>query len=414
MPVSDPDKAFGVYVHWPFCLSKCPYCDFNSHVRDNIDQSRWADALVREIEHFAARLQGQTAEQRTVSSIFFGGGTPSLMSPQTVASVLGAIRTQWSLASDVEITAEANPTSVEAASFEAFARAGVNRLSLGVQALDDAALGFLGRTHGVDEALDALALAQKVFPRVSLDLIYARPGQTADAWGSELRRALDLGAEHLSLYQLTIEPGTGFQGAVARGAFAPMDDDAAADLYEQTQRICEGAGMPAYEISNHALPGSEARHNLLYWRYGEYLGIGPGAHGRIREDGALYAHQQRRKPEAWLSQVEAAGQGGELAELVESQRRAQEFVMMGLRLREGISLERLARVSGRPIAQCLNEDRLALLGREGLVQVSQDRLCVSERGRPVLNAIIAELMADLPETPETQEGRSASAAAGSV
>lgn len=414
MPVSDPDKAFGVYVHWPFCLSKCPYCDFNSHVRDDIDQARWADALVREIECFAARLQGQTGEQRTVSSIFFGGGTPSLMAPQTVASVLGAIRSQWPLAADVEITAEANPTSVEAASFEAFARAGVSRLSLGVQALDDDALSFLGRTHGVDEALEALALAQKVFPRVSLDLIYARPGQSAEAWGSELCRALDLGAEHLSLYQLTIEPGTGFQGAVARGAFAPMDDDAAADLYALTQRVCEDAGMPAYEISNHARPGGEALHNLLYWRYGEYLGIGPGAHGRLREDGTLYAHQQRRKPEAWLSQVDAAGQGGELAEPVEPRRRAQEFVMMGLRLREGISLERLARVSGLSAAQCLNEDRLALLAREGLVQLEDDRLCVTEQGRPVLNAIIAELLRDLPETSENQRGRSASAAAGSA
>lgn len=403
MPISDPDSAFGVYIHWPFCLSKCPYCDFNSHVRDGVDQARWADALVREIEHFAARLPG-----RTVTSIFFGGGTPSLMAPQTVASVLGAIRASWPLAEGVEITAEANPTSVEAAVFEAFAQAGVNRLSLGVQALDDDVLAFLGRAHGADEALAALALAQKVFPRVSLDLIYARPGQSADGWESELKRALKLGTEHLSLYQLTIEPGTGFQGAVARGDFVPMGDDTAADFYEQTQRICEAAGMPAYEISNHARLGSESRHNLVYWRYGEYLGIGPGAHGRIREDGALYAHQQRRKPEAWLSQVEASGQGGELAEPLDAHRRAQEFVMMGLRLREGISLERLARISGLGVAQSLNEDRLGLLAREGLVRLSDDRLYVTERGRPVLNAIIAELL------PGTEKSGNVSAAIGSA
>ena len=299
-PARDDDAGFGVYVHWPFCASKCPYCDFNSHVRAEIDEARWRAALVRELDHFAALAPG-----RTVTSIFFGGGTPSLMAPATVAAVIERTANHWRLAGDVEITLEANPTSVEAGRFAGYRDAGVNRVSLGVQSLDDRALGFLGRGHDAAEARAAVAVAHARFPRVSFDLIYARPGQSPAAWRRELAEALQIAGEHLSLYQLTLEPGTAFHARAARGALALPGGDAAAALYDVTQEVLEGAGLPAYEISNHAVPGAESRHNLTYWRSGDYLGVGPGAHGRLTGGGAVLAIAQTRSPERWLAAVEA-------------------------------------------------------------------------------------------------------------
>lgn len=387
MPAFDPDAAFGVYVHWPFCLSKCPYCDFNSHVRDSVDQERWAQALALEIDSFAADLPG-----RTVTSIFFGGGTPSLMAPETVDAVIQAIGRNWAVASDVEVTAEANPTSAEAAKFEAFAAAGVNRLSLGVQALDAAALKFLGREHSLDEALDALAMARDNFVRVSFDLIYARPGQSLAAWEAELGRAIELGGDHLSLYQLTMEPGTAFYTAWRQGELKALDDDAAADFFVRTQQICEEAGLPAYEVSNHARRGEESRHNLTYWHYGEYLGIGPGAHGRLRLDGTVHAVQQRRKPETWLSLVESTGRGTEQADRLEPLERATEFLLMGLRTRDGVALDRLEAIAGIERDRIVDGDAVERLVEGGLIESTEKRLSVRPRGFPVLNAVIADLL----------------------
>jgi oxygen-independent coproporphyrinogen-3 oxidase len=323
---------FAVYVHWPFCLSKCPYCDFNSHVRHGgIDEQRFVRAFEAEIAATAARVPG-----RTVSTIFFGGGTPSLMQPASVQAILDCTAKHWSIASDVEVTLEANPTSVDATRFRGYRSAGVNRVSLGVQSLDDGALKELGRLHTVQEALDAVAIARSIFQRYSFDLIYARPRQTLEAWTVELRRAIAEAAEHLSLYQLTVEPGTPFFGLRAAGKLAIPDDDLGRDLYDLTQLICAGEGLPAYEISNHARPGAECRHNLIYWRGQDYAGIGPGAHGRLTIGGKRYATETDKKPEGWLTRVETNGHGLIVDEQLTVGEIADEFLLRGLRLAQGI------------------------------------------------------------------------------
>jgi putative oxygen-independent coproporphyrinogen III oxidase len=376
---------FGVYVHWPFCLAKCPYCDFNSHVRHGgVDQARFLAAYLQELAHFASLAPG-----RRVSSIFFGGGTPSLMAPQTVAAILEAIARHWHLQSDAEITLEANPTSVEAENFAGYRSAGVNRLSLGVQALDDQSLKALGRQHTADEALAALALAKRHFDRVSFDLIYARDGQTAMAWEAELRRALDHAADHLSPYQLTIEDGTPFAALHAAGSLRIPDGELASELYGLTQELCEVAGLPAYEISNHARPGAESRHNLLYWRGHDYAGVGPGAHSRLTTDGAKRAMAAIKSPEAWLAEVEASGRGFASEERLSAADAADEYLLMGLRLSEGIDLARLASLAG----SALDEARISALESEGLLARRDTRLAATPKGRLVLNRLILELAA---------------------
>jgi oxygen-independent coproporphyrinogen-3 oxidase len=371
-------------VHWPFCRAKCPYCDFNSHVRHGgIDEARFLSAYLAELAHFATLAPG-----RTVGSIFFGGGTPSLMAPATVAAILDAIAARWPVAGDVEITLEANPTSVEAENFAGYAAAGVNRLSLGVQALDDASLRALGRQHTAEEALQALALAKRNFPRVSFDLIYAREGQTAKAWREELSRALDHAADHLSLYQLTIEEGTPFAARHAAGALHVPNGDVACALYEVTQELCEAAGLPAYEVSNHARPGSESRHNLLYWRGHDYAGIGPGAHARVTANGAKRALSTIKSPEAWCEAVEASGRGLETDEPLSPGDVTEEYLLMGLRLAEGVDLARLALLGG-----ALDETKLTALEADGLVTRDGSRLAATPQGRLVLNRLILELAA---------------------
>jgi putative oxygen-independent coproporphyrinogen III oxidase len=382
-----PDEsAFGVYIHWPFCLSKCPYCDFNSHVRHNaIDEARYVRAFAREIATTAARTPG-----RTVTTIFMGGGTPSLMQPATVGAILDAIGQHWTVAPDVEVTLEANPTSVEATRFAGYRAAGVNRVSLGVQALDDASLKELGRLHTAKEALDAVAIARNAFDRYSFDLIYARPGQTADAWRRELNHAIDEAAEHLSLYQLTIEPDTPFAALHASGKLVIPDDDNARALFDVTQDVAAARGLPAYEISNHAHAGAECRHNLVYWRYQEYAGIGPGAHGRLVIDGARHATATEKRPESWLMRVEANGHGIVTDETLTRTEQADEYLLMGLRLAEGIDPQRYAAFSGHP----LDEARIAALGAEGMVERTGDgRLRVTRAGFPVLDAVVADLAA---------------------
>ncbi len=378
--------AFGVYVHWPFCLSKCPYCDFNSHVRHAaIDEARHVRAFVAEIAATAARVPG-----RTVSTIFFGGGTPSLMQPATVGAILDAIAKHWTMAPDVEVTLEANPTSVEATRFRGYRAAGVNRVSLGVQALDDAELKALGRLHSAQEALDAVAIARKAFERYSFDLIYARPGQTPLAWMGELKRAIAEAAEHLSLYQLTIEQDTPFAALHAAGKLVTPDEDVARTLYDTTQEVCSAAGLPAYEISNHARPGAECRHNLVYWRGHEYAGIGPGAHGRLDIAGERRATATERRPEAWLMRVEALGHGVVTDETLSHVEIADEFLMMGLRLAEGIDPARYEQLAGR----ALDPRRIAILREEGAVEVTPEgRLRVTQSGFPVLDAVVADLAA---------------------
>ncbi|MGJ4940999.1 radical SAM family heme chaperone HemW [Bradyrhizobium sp. HKCCYLS1011] len=379
-------SAFGVYVHWPFCLSKCPYCDFNSHVRHvAIDQERFARAFAREIETTAARIG-----PRDVTSIFLGGGTPSLMQPQTVGAILEAIGKHWRVADDVEVTLEANPTSVEATRFAGYRAAGVNRVSLGVQALDDPSLKMLGRLHTADEAMKAVAIARSAFDRYSFDLIYARPDQTPQMWSEELERAIGEAAEHLSLYQLTIEEGTPFFGLHAAGKLRTPDEGLARALYDVTQEICSRHGLPAYEISNHARPGAECRHNLVYWRGQEYAGIGPGAHGRLDINGVRYATATDKRPEAWLMRVEANGHGVMTDDTLNREERADEFLLMGLRLAEGIDPKRYAAISGR----ALDPRRIALLREEGAIMVDADgRLRVTQEGFPVLDAVVADLAA---------------------
>jgi putative oxygen-independent coproporphyrinogen III oxidase len=378
--------AFGVYIHWPFCLSKCPYCDFNSHVRHAaVDEVRFVRAFAAEIAATAARVGG-----RTVSTIFFGGGTPSLMQPNTVDAILDAVAQHWSIARDVEITLEANPTSVEATRFTDYRSAGVNRVSIGLQALDDAALHELGRLHSAREALAAVAVARSVFDRYSFDLIYARPGQTVDAWASELKRAIAQAGEHLSLYQLTIENGTPFHQLHAAGKLITPGEDAARALYDATQLICADAGLPAYEVSNHARTGGECRHNLVYWRGHEYAGIGPGAHARLDIDGTRYAIATEKRPEAWLARVEDHGHGVVIDEALMPEAVADEFLLMGLRLAEGVDPARYARLAGRP----LEPGRIATLRDEGVVEITPaGRLRVTMAGFPVLDAVVADLAA---------------------
>ena len=386
--MADADRAtpFGVYVHWPFCLSKCPYCDFNSHVRQaEIDQPRYVAAFTAEIAATAARIPG-----RTVSTIFFGGGTPSLMAPATVGAVLDALARHWTVAPDAEITLEANPTSVEATRFRGYRAAGVNRVSLGVQSLDDAVLRQLGRLHTAREALDAVAVARAMFERYSFDLIYARPGQTLTAWRNELAAALAQAGEHLSLYQLTIEPETPFAALHATGKLVLPDDDLGRDLYDATLEQCAAAGLPAYEVSNHARPGAECRHNLVYWRAGEYAGIGPGAHGRIEVDGVRRATATEKRPEAWLMRVETAGHGVTVDDALSRDEQADELLLMGLRLAEGIDPARYAVLAGRP----LDTGRISALAGHGFVETTADgRLRVTRSGFPVLDAVVADLAA---------------------
>jgi oxygen-independent coproporphyrinogen-3 oxidase len=364
--------SFGIYVHWPFCAAKCPYCDFNSHVRSVVDEDAWVSGIVRELEHVAS-LQD---ERPIVETVFFGGGTPSLMSGRAAGTVLGTIARLWPRANDVEVTLESNPASADASRFADYRAAGVNRLSLGVQALNDADLKMLGRLHDVAEAKRALALAQTTFDRVSLDLIYARPDQTVAAWRSELKEALGFGTEHLSLYQLTIEPATPFATLHRTGALTIPDDERAVALYEATQELTEAAGVPAYEISNHARPGAEARHNLLYWRYGAYAGVGPGAHGRLDLHGKRYATETERLPERWRN---AQMRMSEIA----PDDAAREHLLMNLRLAEGIDLGAFeARWGWTPDASRVSD---------GLLAIEDGRLRATPRGRLVLNAVIAEL-----------------------
>jgi putative oxygen-independent coproporphyrinogen III oxidase len=380
------NSAFGVYVHWPFCLSKCPYCDFNSHVRHAaIDEPRFLRAFTAEIATTAQRIG-----PRNVSTIFLGGGTPSLMQATTVGAILDTIGKHWTLAKDVEVTLEANPSSVEAERFRGYRAAGVNRISLGVQSLDDAALKALGRLHSAREALDAVAIARGIFERYSFDLIYARPDQTVANWQSELKAALQHAGEHLSLYQLTIEADTPFATLHASGKLRTPDEDTARGLYDATQEICARAGLPAYEISNHARPGAECQHNLIYWRAHEYAGIGPGAHGRLDIGNERHATATERRPEAWVMRVEEGGHGVTSDEVLLRQERADEYLLMGLRLKEGIDLDRYEAIAGRP----LDEIQIVKLSELGFVESDKGgRLRVTQAGFPVLDAVVADLAA---------------------
>ncbi len=385
MPELWQEAGFGIYLHWPFCAAKCPYCDFNSHVAAEIDQDRWARAYLAEVDRVAALVPG-----RRVDTVFFGGGTPSLMAPRVVASVLERIAARWSVAEAAEITLEANPTSVEAERFRGYASAGVNRVSMGIQALNDADLKRLGRLHSAAEALAAFDVARAAFGRVSFDLIYARQDQGLADWEAELGRALELAADHLSLYQLTIEDGTAFGDRFRRGRLPGLpDEDRAADLYAATQEMTAAAGLPAYEISNHARPGAEARHNLIYWESGDYAGIGPGAHGRLTLDGVRMATETPRAPGAWLDAVERGAGGSFPVETVPGEAVLDEFLMMGLRVRDGVSLSRLAGLApNEEILSNINE-----LVESGHLEQRDGRLAATELGRPVLNAVLRAILA---------------------
>jgi putative oxygen-independent coproporphyrinogen III oxidase len=377
-----------LYIHWPFCKSKCPYCDFNSHVRERIDEPRWRAALLAELDHWAPALK-----ERELVSIFFGGGTPSLMAPATAAALIDRARQHWRAARDLEITLEANPTSVEAARFAELRAAGVNRVSLGVQALDDASLKFLGRGHNAGEAHAAVALAARLFDRFSFDLIYARPGQTLDGWRRELSAALMMAGDHLSLYQLTIEPGTAFATAFARGDFRLPDEETQGALYETTQETLAAAELPAYEISNHARPGEECRHNLVYWRYQDYLGIGPGAHGRLTLGNEKRALKNFRAPETWLGAVERAGHGLEETLQLSADERRDEMLMMGLRLGEGIARDSFRAETGEDLEAALDAARLARLREAGFLTFDAAGLRATPAGRQRLNAVLGALLA---------------------
>lgn len=380
----DRQPGFGIYVHWPFCAAKCPYCDFNSHVRHHgVDEERFAAAFVQEM-----RWMRERTGPRTVTSIFLGGGTPSLMAPETVGTILNAIAATWTVPEGIEITLEANPSSVEAARFRGYRAAGVNRVSLGVQALNDKDLRFLGRLHNVEQALGAIRLARETFPRLSFDLIYARPGQTLDAWQAELEEAINHAADHLSLYQLTIEEGTRFHLLHEAGKFIMPDGDHSADLYALTQEVTAAKGLPAYEISNHARPGAESRHNLVYWRYGEYVGIGPGAHGRFIEDGKRIVTFTERSPEKWADLVEAHSHGVIGGEELTRANEADEMLLMGLRLVEGIDLTRYEELAGKP----LPSSRIAALQEQNLVEmVGNSRLRATPAGMILLDAVLVDL-----------------------
>lgn len=378
------DEPLALYVHWPFCVSKCPYCDFNSHVRDSIDQAEWRQALLTDLAHEAELLTG-----RRLGSIFFGGGTPSLMNPATVEALIDAASQHWDFARNIEITLEANPSSVEASRFADLAKAGVNRVSLGLQALDNEALHFLGRAHDVKEGLGALDVAQACFDRVSFDLIYARPGQSQAAWEAELKQALGYGTGHLSLYQLTIEPGTRFATLAAKGELTVPDGDAAADLFEATRAITEEAGLPAYEISNHARPGEESQHNLTYWRYGDYAGVGPGAHGRR----LAMATERHKKPENFLSAITRNRHGIKQEMKLDAATRATEALLMGLRLNEGVDLARIAAKTGIAEDRLIDPVAAARLVAQGFVRIKGSHIAIEESGMLLLDAILPELVA---------------------
>ena len=380
--------ATALYVHWPFCKAKCPYCDFNSHVSDQVDHPRWADHLKRELDHMAD-LSGKSG--KTLNSIFFGGGTPSLMAPSTMASVLDHAATVFDLAPDIEITMEANPTSVEAEKLAAFKQAGANRLSMGIQSLRPGALMFLGREHSAGEALAALALARELFPRVSADFIYARPGQTEAEWQDELAEILALGLDHLSLYQLTLEPGTAFYSQHQRGLLDLPHDDVTRGFYDLTQDMTRAAGCPAYEISNHAATGQESRHNLIYWTAEDWLGVGPGAYGRFWQDGARVETRSRRAPVSWLDDVTKHGHGIDQLTRDEPLDYAHEAMMMGLRLTRGVDLKRIEAKAG-PQEDWLQPSRLDQLVEDGLVTITGDHLALTPKGQPVLNAVLSSLL----------------------
>ena len=376
--------GFGLYIHWPFCQAKCPYCDFNSHVVASIDQKRWQRAYLSEIARVGAETEG-----RVLNSVFFGGGTPSLMEPALVAAILDKVRATWPQANDLEVTLEANPTSVEAGRFAGYREAGVNRVSLGVQSLNDDDLRRLGRLHSVAEARAAFEIARTTFDRLSFDLIYARQDQSLAAWRSELTEALSMANDHLSLYQLTIEEGTAFGDRYARGKLPGLpDEDNAGDMYFLTQELCEAAGMPAYEVSNHAKPGAESRHNLIYWRYGDYAGIGPGAHGRLTLGGRRFATETPLQPGAWMDAVENRGSGESLRAPLPLKDQGSEYVMMGLRLHEGISLSRYKTLTGEP----LNDNKINMLKEIEMVETRGDILRTTSSGRAVLNAILRDLL----------------------
>lgn len=380
-------ESLALYIHWPFCLAKCPYCDFNSHVRDRIPQARFAAALRRELAWEAARLG-----RRRLGSIFFGGGTPSLMEPETVADLIADARAWFEAADDIEITLEANPTSVEAARFAALREAGVNRVSVGVQSLEPEALRMLGRQHSAEQAIDALTMARTTFPRFSFDLIYARPGQTTGAWREELRRGLGLAADHLSLYQLTIEPGTQFATLHQRGAIVLPDDDLAAEMYQATAEEAARYGLRAYEVSNYARAGSESRHNLTYWRYGDYAGIGPGAHGRLTLEQGLVATRRHRAPEVWAERVERQGHALVEETVLEPVERAREMLLMGLRLDEGLDAERFAARTGVALEEAVNPEVLGQAIAEGYLTWRDGRLVALAEGRLRLDALLGALV----------------------
>ncbi|MEE1876443.1 radical SAM family heme chaperone HemW [Altererythrobacter litoralis] len=377
--------ARALYIHWPFCLKKCPYCDFNSHVREGVDMAQWQGALLADMRHEAEIAAGEP-----LHSIFFGGGTPSLMPPTLVGALLEEAEQLWGFDPAIEITLEGNPSSVEASNFAALAAAGVNRISLGVQSLEDDTLHFLGRLHGVDEALRAVATAQENFDRVSIDLIYARPGQTGEQWAGELARALSLGTDHLSLYQLTIEPNTRFATDVRLNKFSPLEDDPAADLYALTQEMTTAKGLPAYEISNHARTGQQSRHNLTYWRYQDYCGIGPGAHGRRQG----VATERHKKPENFLASVEASGHGIKTERRLGTSEQASEALLVGLRLAEGVDLAALATRFGIDRAALVDAERLALHRELGLVRQDGERIALTSAGMPLLDALLGEIVGD--------------------
>ncbi len=376
--------GFGLYIHWPFCQAKCPYCDFNSHVMAEVDHRRWAEALISEIRRIGAQTEG-----RILHSVFFGGGTPSLMPPELVSALLETVRATWPLRNDLEVTLEANPTSAEAGRFRGYRDAGVNRVSIGLQALDDGHLKQLGRLHSAAEGIKTYEMARSIFDRVSFDLIYARQHQSLPEWQAELARALAMGPDHLSLYQLTIEPGTAFGTRHARGTLRGLpDEDLCADMYEATQDACTAAGLCAYEVSNHAIEGAESAHNLIYWRYGDYAGVGPGAHGRLSIDGQRLATQAISAPMAWLGAVENAGTGEMPRVSVSGTEQAQEYLMMSLRLSEGSDLGRFAALNGAALAPTLLQPLL----EDGLLWQTGRRIGATASGRPVLNALLRALL----------------------
>lgn len=382
-----PKDLFGLYIHWPFCKAKCPYCDFNSHVSDTIDHDAWAAAYLKEIDHIAAMTKG-----RTVTSVFFGGGTPSLMKPETVQKIIDHAQRSWQFSNDIEITLEANPTSIEAHKFNDFKTAGINRVSVGVQSLRDNDLKFLGREHSAEEAIGAIKIANDVFDRVSFDLIYARPEQKISDWKNELREAIDYAKGHLSLYQLTIEQGTPFYARHERGEFRIPEQDQAGEFYEVTQEILNEAGLPAYEISNHASEGQESAHNMTYWRYGDYAGIGPGAHGRLTLDGRKFATRTHRAPDIWLEKVAKDGHGYHPFEEVTADERLTEMMMMGLRLREGVLLKQIEQETGQDWRMVLAQDKIQYLVDENLLVLTKEKLQPTQDGMQRLNGLLSYLL----------------------